>query len=46
MAFDQSLSLSSAIKLAFLDYPLMRLASTFNLILKIVAFGRQKLRDF
>src|SRR5262249_16327344 len=38
--------LSGAIKLAFLSHPLMRLGSTFNLILKIVAFGWQKLGHF
>jgi hypothetical protein len=37
--------ISGAIKLAFLDHPLMRLGSTFNLILEVVAFGWQKLRD-
>src|ERR1041385_4762763 len=36
---------ADAIELALFDDPLMRLGSTFNLILKVVAFGRQKLRD-
>jgi len=46
IAFDQRLRLSGAIELAFLSHPLMRLSDTFNLILEIVTFGLQKLRDF
>jgi hypothetical protein len=37
--------LSDAIKLAFFGYPLMRLSGTFDLILEVVAFGRQQLRN-
>ncbi len=37
--------LCGTIELAFLDNPLMRLGRTFNPILKVVAFGWQKLRD-
>jgi hypothetical protein len=36
---------SDAIKLAFLGHPLMRLTGTFNLVLEVIAFGRQQLRD-
>jgi len=38
-------ALSDAIKLAFFGHPLVRLRGTFNLILEVVAFGRQQLRD-
>jgi hypothetical protein len=33
-----------AIELAFLDHPLMQFGGAFNLVLKVVAFGRQKSR--
>ena len=32
-------------ELTFLDHPLMRLGGTFDFVLKVVAFGRQELRD-
>jgi len=34
-----------AIELAFLGHPLMRLSGAFDLVLKVVAFGRQKSRN-
>jgi hypothetical protein len=33
------------IELTFLGHPLVRLGGTFDLVLKVVALGRQKLRD-
>ena len=42
---QKSLPSRSAIKLAFFDNPLVRLACTFAPILEIIAFGRQELRD-
>jgi hypothetical protein len=37
--------LSGAIKLAFLDHPLMRLGGAFDPVLEVIALRRQKLRD-
>src|SRR5215468_8827977 len=39
------LALSDAIQLTFFGHPLMRLRGTFNLVLEVVAFGRQQLCD-
>src|SRR5262249_25895633 len=38
-------ALSDAIKLAFFGHPLVRLRGTFDLVLEVIAFGRQQLRD-
>jgi hypothetical protein len=45
LAFDQAPTLYSVIKLAFFPYPIVRVGGTFDLVLEVVALGRQELRD-